>query len=60
MGDKIRTAEATTQDIFIDANDLIIDLMIEAEKASTELERKTYKKVIQKLTDLRNKSHGKG
>lgn len=57
MSDKIRTAEASTQDVFVDINDLIIDLMMEAEKTDSDAERKAYRKVIQKLTELRNKGH---
>jgi hypothetical protein len=51
---KIRTAEASTQDIFVDINDLIIDLMMEAENADNESERKVYRRLIEKLTTLRN------
>lgn len=54
---KIRTAEASTQDVFVDVNDLIIDLMMAAENAPNDSERKAYKKVIQKLTELRNNAH---
>jgi len=54
-GVKIRTVEATTQDVFVDVNDLIVDLMLVAENTTNEHERAAYKKVIQKLTALRNK-----
>lgn len=54
---KIRTAESPTTDVFVDVNDLIIDLMMKAESATNDYERKAYKNVIQKLTDLRNKAH---
>ena len=54
---KIRAVEAPTQDVFVDVNDLIIDLMMAAEEASNDNERRAYKKVIQKLTDVRNKAH---
>lgn len=51
---KIRTAEAATQDVFVDINDLIIDLMMEAENADNDSERKVYRRLIEKLTALRN------
>ena len=57
MSNRIRTAEASTQDVYVDVNDLIIDLMMEAEKADNASEREAYKKIIQKLTDLRNNRH---
>lgn len=54
---KIRAVEAATQDVFVDVNDLIIDLMMAAEESNNEVERRAYKKIIQKLTDVRNKAH---
>jgi len=54
---KLRVVESTTQEVFVDVNDLIIDLMLAAEASTNETERRTYKKVIQKLTDVRGKAH---
>ena len=56
---KIRTTEATTKEVFIDANDLIIDLMLMVETATNEGEKKALKKVIQRLNDLRKQGHMK-
>jgi len=56
---KIRTTEATTKEVFIDANDLIIDLMLMVENAVTDGERKALKKVIQRLNELRKQGHMK-
>jgi hypothetical protein len=54
---KVRTTEAVTKEVFIDANDLLIDLMQEVEKATTEGEKKALKKIIQKIMELRKQSH---
>lgn len=59
MPDEIRTSEAPTQDVFVDVNDLIIDLMMAADKADNASEREAYKKVIKKLTDIRNRYNAK-
>ena len=55
----LRTVEATTQEVYLDINDLVIWLLIEAEKTSTEAERKVYKKVALKITEMRKKGHNK-
>ena len=53
----VRTVESNTTDVYVDVNDLIIDLMLEAERSSSEIERTTLKRVINKLTKMRNRSH---
>ena len=54
----IRTVEANTQEVYLDINDLVIWLLLEAEKSSNETERKVYKKVALKITEMRKKGHG--
>ena len=53
----IRTKESTTSDVFVDVNDLIIELMKEMNNAPDNL-KPGIKAVIDRLTNLRNKSHG--
>lgn len=56
---KIRTTEAATKEVFIDANDLIIDLMLESQNATSEGEKLAYKKIIRRLSELRKQGHAK-
>ena len=54
---KVRTAESTTSDVYVNVNDLIIELMLEAEKADTQAEKQCIKNLIAKLVRRRNESH---
>lgn len=56
---KVRTAENTNSDIYMNINDLIIDLMMEAEKSDNQAERAFIKKLIAKLVSKRNEAHKK-
>jgi hypothetical protein len=56
---KLRTAESATSDVFININDLIIELMLAAEKAGNAERREALKAVIRKLTDIRNSPHNR-
>lgn len=57
MGD-IRTRESNTSDVFVNVNDLIIGLMVELERAP-DPEKPAIRRIISRLTALRDKSHGK-
>ena len=57
---KVRTTEAVIKEVFIDANDLMIELMLEVEKASNESEKKTLRRIIQKINELRKQGHASG
>jgi hypothetical protein len=56
---KVRTAESQTSDVFININDLIIELMLQAEGASSQEKKDALKSIIRKLTSIRNSSHQK-
>lgn len=56
---KVRTTEATTREVFVDINDLIIDLMLEVEKATSQDAKSAIKQLINKLTKLRNEGHAR-
>jgi hypothetical protein len=54
---KIRTLEVNSSEVFVDVNDLLIELMLEADRCTSEPERKAYQALIHKLTEIRNKGH---
>lgn len=51
---KIRTAESATSDVYVNVNDLIIELMLEVDKASTQAEKMFIKGLINKLVKKRD------
>jgi hypothetical protein len=55
----IRTLEATTKEVYVDVNDLLIRLMMMREKESSESERKPYDKIIKLLENMRLEGHKK-
>lgn len=56
--DGIRAKESSTNDVYINVNDLLIELMVELEKAHTEQERAAIKRIINRLTRVRDTAHG--
>lgn len=54
---KIRTIEAQSTEVYVDVNDLLIELLLEADRCTSEPERKAIHSLVQRLTDLRNKAH---
>lgn len=46
---KVRTAESTTSDVYINVNDLIIELMLESEKANSQAEKDYIRNLIARL-----------
>jgi hypothetical protein len=56
---KIRTIENVANEVFFNINDLIIELMLEAEKVETQNEKQYIKKLINRLVRLRNNAHDK-
>jgi hypothetical protein len=57
--DSIRAKESSTNDIYINVNDLIIELMVELGKVHTDAEKSAINKIVARLTALRDKSHNK-
>jgi hypothetical protein len=57
--DGIRAKESPTKDVYLNVNDLIIELMRELEKANNDSERNAIKRVIARLTHIRDASHGR-
>lgn len=54
---KARTTEAQTREVFVDVNDLIIDLMLEKENVSNQAAREAMQKMIDKLIEIRKLGH---
>ena len=54
----IRAKESVTNDVYVNVNDLLIELHLELGKALNESERTGIKKMIARLTTIRDKSRG--
>lgn len=54
---KIRTTEAQTREVFVDVNDLIIELMMDEQNASSQEVKAAIRAIIKKLTGLRKQGH---
>lgn len=53
----MRSIESDTSEVFINVNDLIIELLLEVDKAQTEHEKKAYRALITRLSDIRDRGH---
>lgn len=60
MKNKVRCVEISDKEVFIDVNDLIIELMIKANQAVSETERKVYTDLVETLSNARNNAHKTG
>jgi 5'-3' exonuclease len=57
MSKYIRVKRDSSDEVYVDANDLIIGLMKKSEKSSSETERNIYKQIIKLITDIRDSSN---
>lgn len=57
MPNKIRTVEISSTEVYVDVNDLIIELLVELDNSSSEQEKKILRSLVNRLTDIRNKGH---
>jgi len=57
--DNIRAKESATNDVYINVNDLIIELMVELSNVHSDAERSAINRIVARLTALRDKSHKK-
>lgn len=57
---KIRSKEIDDKEIFINVNDLIIEIMLEVDKAASDTEKKVYRNIVTRLTEIRDRSHKNG
>lgn len=54
---RVRSIETSSTEIYVDVNDLIIELLLEIDKSQCEPEKKAYRSLVIRLTDIRDKSH---
>jgi len=57
---KVRSIETQTSEIYVDVNDLIIELLLEVDRCQTDTEKEAYRSLVARLTDIRDKAHKKG
>jgi len=61
MTHNIRVVELPTKEVYIDINDLIIEMLIKVDSALNEYEKKVYREMADRLSLIRDKAHkGKG
>ena len=56
---KVRTTEISDKEVYVDVNDLIIELLYEIDRSSVEAEKKAYRALVVRLTAIRDKAHSK-
>lgn len=56
---KVRSTEVSDKEVYVDVNDLIIELLLEMDRCSTEAEQKVYRALVARLTSIRDKAHHK-
>ena len=54
---KIRTLETQTSEVYVDVNDLIIELLLEVDRCESEPEKEAYRSLVTRLTEMRDKGH---
>ena len=57
---KVRTVETQTAEVYVDVNDLIIELLLEVDRCQTDPEKDVYRSLVARLTEMRDKGHKKG
>jgi hypothetical protein len=57
MNNNIRLKELSDKEIYIDVNDLIIEMLLKADNANNESEKRVYKEIADRLSNIRNKAH---
>jgi len=54
---KVRTLETQTSEVYVDVNDLIIELLLEVDRCQTDPEKEAYRSLVSRLTEMRDKGH---
>lgn len=57
MISKIRVKEYDDKEVFVNANDLIIELLLKLDKAHSEVEKHSIRCFIARITELRDTAH---
>jgi hypothetical protein len=60
MNHNIRVVEIPSKEVYIDANDLIIELLIKANNTAVIAESKVYKELADRLSMMRDRAHKAG
>jgi hypothetical protein len=60
MNHNIRVVELPSKEVYIDANDLIIELLIKANNSLSSVESKVYKELADRLSMMRDRAHKAG
>jgi len=60
MKHKVRCVEVTDKEVFVDVNDLIIELMLKANKATSDIEKRVYTDLVETLSQIRSSAHKSG
>lgn len=60
MNHNIRVVELPSKEVYIDANDLIIELLIKANNTAIAAESKVYKELADRLSMMRDRAHRAG
>ena len=60
MSHSIRVVEIPSKEVYIDANDLIIELLIKANNSLSSAESKVYKELADRLSMMRDRAHKAG
>jgi hypothetical protein len=60
MTHNVRVVELPSKEAYVDLNDLIIELLLKAENAVNESEKKVYKELADKLSSIRDRAHKVG
>jgi type III secretion system FlhB-like substrate exporter len=60
LSHELRTTELPSKEVFINVNDLIIELLLKVEIATSEVEKKVYRDLADRLSHIRDKTHKVG
>lgn len=57
MTHNVRVFETDSGEVYIDINDMVIHLLLEADSSDSEDKRNALKALANKLSDIRDKAH---
>jgi uncharacterized protein YpiB (UPF0302 family) len=60
MNHGVRVIELPSKEVYVDVNDLIIELLLKVDRALNEHEKRAYKELSDKLSAIRDKAHKTG
>jgi hypothetical protein len=57
MTHNIRVVELPSKEVYIDINDLIIEMLLKADSALNDAEKKVYRDMADRLSNMRDRAH---